>query len=509
MQRFYFMTTIKNEKENFETDRYEIIDFETTYGRYLEQIKHIFSVLHEGICISNAEGIILKVNPMYEKLSGLAPELLLGKNVKILNRGDCVYQKADEDIELSETINGIYKGPVSPLVLSRKKPASSIQTTLGGKANLLHGYPLFNESGEVELVITFIRDISQFALYKEQQMAYHKNLSHNFDFALSDVSIKREFRHEYVFNSPPMHKILKQVKNIANTDVSVLILGETGVGKGEIAHLVHAKSPRANNILFKADCASIPEALIESEFFGYVRGSFSGAEKHGKQGYFEAASSGSIFLDEIGELPLLMQSKLLRVLQDKEILQIGAVEPKKVDVRIIAATNVDLINAVEEGAFRRDLFYRLNVCVLHIPPLRERKEDIVPLAQFFLERYRIKYKKNVHLSRDVEKLLLTHSWPGNIRELNNLIEGLVINCDGKQISVNDIPILLRNNAEEEIFTDFSIREESKKCSLKDIIGDIEQQILQKSLDEHGSFSKVAEIYGLDRTTVARKLKRQE
>ena len=503
------MTIMKNEKENFETDRYEIADFENTYGRYLEQIKHIFSVLHEGICISNAEGIILKVNPMYEKLSGLAPGLLLGKNVKILNRGDCVYQKPDADIELSESMHGIYKGPVSPLVLSRKKPASSIQTTLGGKANLLHGYPLFNESGEVELVITFIRDISQFALYKETQMAYHKNLSHNFDFALSDVSIKREFRPDYIYNSPPMHKILKQVKNIANTDVSVLILGETGVGKGEIAHLIHAKSSRANNILFKADCASIPEALIESEFFGYVRGSFSGAEKQGKQGYFEAASSGSIFLDEIGELPLLMQSKLLRVLQDKEVLQIGAVEAKKVDVRIIAATNVDLINAVEEGTFRRDLFYRLNVCVLNIPPLRERKEDIIPLAQSFLERYRIKYKKNVHLSQSVEKLLLAHSWPGNIRELNNLIEGLVINCDGKQISVSDMPILLRNKTEGENLVDFATREENSNRSLKDIIADIERELLQKALDEHGSFSKVAEIYGLDRTTVARKIKPRE
>lgn len=490
----------------YDKSRYQTVDFEQKYGKYLQQLDTLLSGLHDGVCISNDQGVIIKMNPMYEKLSGLSPESLIGKKVKNLNNGLGIFTKAELDIEESEKKHGLYHGPVSPLVLKRKQASTSIQTTINGNSNLLHGYPLFDEEGEVVLVVTFIRDISQLTIYQEEQMAYHKWLSHSL-IKHVPLSINSEHGGDYVFCSQLMKQLLEQIKTIAKTDVPVLILGETGVGKDVIARMIHSFSDKNTNIFFKADCASIPENLVESEFFGYAKGAFSGAEKQGKLGYFAAASQGTIFLDEIGELPLLMQAKLLRVLQDKEILQIGALTPQSVDTRVIAATNVDLEEAIKNGTFRRDLFYRLNVCPLYVPPLRERAEDILFLAEFFLGKFNTKYKKNVELSKESEKILLSHAWPGNVRELQNLIHGIVINCNNKFIYPHDFPYSIQKSCIENTVQESITSDTIAQGTLKEMTAQFEQAILQKAFDDCGSLSKVAKLYNIDRTTVARKLKK--
>ncbi len=492
-------------KEVYDKSRFQTVDFDEKYSKYLAHLDSLLWVLHEGVCISNADGIIVKMNPMYARLSQLPPEALIGKKVKDLNNGNDIFTKAFDDFEQCEDKYGIYHGPVSPLVLKRKKPANAIQTTNEGNSNLLHGYPVYDESGEVVLVVTFIRNINQLSQYKEEEMAYHSWLSHSFmNHSVVNVSSYADF--DYIFQSESMKALIKTVKKISSTDAPVLILGETGSGKDVIARLVHSLSNRAENVFFKADCTSIPENLVESELFGYAKGAFSGAEKNGKLGYFEAASQGTIFLDEVGEFPLLMQSRFLRVLQDKEILKVGALIPTKVDTRVIAATNVDLEQAVEEGTFRRDLFYRLNVCVLRVPPLKERKEDILPLTKAFLNRYNQKYKKHIELSKEAEEMLLMYSWPGNIRELKNLIQGLVISCENIKIAPHDFPSYMQLKKNNEPSLEISLLGKNyQEGSLKEIIANVERELLQKALDEHGSLSKVAKIYKLDRTTVARKL----
>ena len=279
----------------------------------------------------------------------------------------------------------------------------------------------------------------------------------------------------------------------------MLILGETGVGKDVVARLTHELSPRKEKMFLKVDCGGISESLTESELFGYMPGAFTGAGNKGKSGYFEMADGGTVFLDEIGELSLAMQTRLLRVLQDGEIMRVGSSKPRKVNVRIIAATNRNLAERVEKGLFRRDLYYRLNVAVVNIPPLRERPDDIQPLVTHFLNMFTSKYRKHMNLTPGLMEALRQYSWPGNVRELQNLMHSIVITKDHGPLSVKDLPRHMTGNENEELFfPDDGINYERP---LKDIMADIERGILRKALKVHGSVQKVAEVFKVNRSTI--------
>lgn len=446
------------------------------------------------------------MNPMYERLAGVTPESMLGKTVSYLNSEEGVFDVPEPNAEQVEKAKGIFMGPVSPLILKSKRPVNSIQQTSGGRKNLLHGYPIFNDEGEVELVVTFVRDVSHLTLYKEQ-MAYHKDILGKFRSDIRAVEPDLGDTSTFIAASPKIRELMGQTKKIAPTDTTVLILGDTGVGKGELARQIYAQSKRAGKVFFYADCTSIPESLVESELFGYAPGAFSGAKRGGKPGYFELAAGGTIFLDEIGELSLPMQSKLLRFLQDKEIMQVGSITPKKIDTRIIAATNVNLEEAVENGKFRQDLYYRLQVSVLRVPPLIKRIEDIQPLAEFFLHKYNSKYRKRMYFTDSAMNLLLQHNWPGNVRELKNMIQGIVITNESNTIEPFDLPRLKppKEVGRNHVKSAFADKLQPNR-SLKSIMADIEYEILQQALEEQGSMSKVAKLFQLDRTTVSRKLR---
>ncbi|MDY0132027.1 MAG: sigma 54-interacting transcriptional regulator [Desulforegulaceae bacterium] len=484
--------------------KYEVDYFQKNYGHLFNGIDPILNVLHEGICISDAKGTILKMNPMYERLSGLSPEKLLGKKVSFLNGKDGVFDSAEPHAWLVEQKKGIFKGAVSPVILKAKRPASSIQQTSGGRKNLLHGYPILDAKGNVELVITFIRDISHLTLFKEQ-LEYHKDIFKKFWSNLRNNSSENSAPEAIIIESPVMKKLMNRLQKVAKTEAPILILGDTGVGKGEMARQIHAQSNRSENTFFCVDCTSIPENLIESELFGYAPGAFSGAKREGKPGYFDIAVGGTIFLDEIGELPLTMQAKFLRVLQDQEVMQIGGVEPKKIDTRIIAATNIDLEEAVAKGKFRKDLYYRLQISVLEIPSLKERKEDIQPLAHHFLQLYNLKYHKQFYFSDEAMELLLKHSWPGNVRELQNMIQGIVITQEKEIITPMDLPRIMPHKTRS-FPGSYSLTKNQPEKPLKQIMEDIELEILHQAMKKHKSTEKVAQFFQVHRTTISRKLK---
>lgn len=304
-------------------------------------------------------------------------------------------------------------------------------------------------------------------------------------------------------NSPAFTMVKEQARQIANQDITVLLMGESGTGKELFARAIHYESPRKNEIFLPINCGAIPDSLIESELFGYEKGTFTGANPRGKVGKFERANGGTVFLDEIGDLPLHMQVKLLRVLQEREIFRVGGLTPIKIDVRIIAATNKDLQAMVQKGEFREDLFYRLNVVPIRIPPLRERPQDILEMAEVFLNRYaKIHHKDLKGFTEEAIKLILNHQYPGNVRELENLIEYGVIFEKGDYLTAET----LSRKIGGEKSGDTAVI----KGGLKEMVAQYEKKVIQDLLSYYGSDTeaklKIAKKLKISPATLYRKLK---
>lgn len=307
-------------------------------------------------------------------------------------------------------------------------------------------------------------------------------------------------RYGLIGQSACMREIYETVEQVAPTTTTVLITGETGTGKELIANAIHRNSPRSNNPFVKINCAAISENLMESEFFGYERGAFTGAVVR-KPGKFELAHKGTLFLDEVGELPKDMQVKLLRVIQEQEFERVGGLRTVKVDVRLITATNRNLLQDIREGRFREDLFYRLNVFPIHLPPLRERKEDILPLTDFFLDKFNKKLEKTIkEVAPEVKELFLAYEWPGNVRELENLMERLALMAKEDRIGSEDIPPELKNAPATSAA--LAYRETHPK-PLKDFmrshLEDLEKQMIIRTLEEcGGNVTRAAQQIGISR-----------
>ena len=297
-----------------------------------------------------------------------------------------------------------------------------------------------------------------------------------------------------------MKKILQVCQKISKTDSTVLIRGESGTGKGVLASYIHKISHRKKNTFLKINCAALPEDLLESELFGYVRGAFTGANKSGKIGLIEAANGGTLFLDEIGELPLSLQAKLLQVIQDKEYIPIGGNKVKHVDVRIIAATNRNLEEMVKNKQFREDLFYRLNVIEIEIPPLRERQEDIIPLSYSFLYKFNEKYGENKLISQECLDLFSCYHWPGNIRQLENLIERLVIVTNNPVIEVSDLPPFISAN-------DNPSNQTKLPRSLDDALEQVQRKLVRESFQKNRSSRKVAKDLNISQTRASKLIRK--
>ena len=446
----------------------------------------VFDTMSDGLYISDKEGETLAVNTMYENLTGLDSRNLLGRNVKDL---------VDE---------GVFDVVLNSEVVESKKTATTVQVTGKGRKVVLTAHPIFDYDEDVELVVTYVRDIALITQLKDQ-VAAQRQLIDKYQHGINQ-------KPETLYLAPQskvMKELFTQVHRVAKTDATVLYLGETGVGKDVMAREMHDNSKRTSNSFFKVDCTCIPENLIESELFGYAPGAFSGADSKGKLGLFEMADKGTLFLDEIGELPLPMQGKLLRVLQDGEIQRVGATKSRKIDVRVIAATNRNLEEEVKIGNFRSDLFYRLQVAVINIPPLRDRGEDLHAIIGFFLKQFNTRYKRQVRLSAYAEEVMLNYRWPGNIRELENLIHSLVVTCDNNLIQIENLPTaMIEKSAVSKVSHGLELNMDGYGGKdLKEIMTEFETQVLLNTVKIHGSIPKAAKALNVNRTTVFRKLKK--
>jgi transcriptional regulator with PAS, ATPase and Fis domain len=298
-----------------------------------------------------------------------------------------------------------------------------------------------------------------------------------------------------------MQRIFDTAMRVARVESSVLITGESGTGKSLIADVIHQASDRSEYALIQINCGAIPESLIEAELFGYEKGAFTGAQARGKPGYFEMAQGGTLLLDEVGELPLNVQVKLLRFLENNEVTRIGSTVPRRLDVRIIAATNRDLQSMVNTGTFRKDLFFRLNVVPFKIPPLRERLADIPPLIYFFLKQFNEKCGCRKTFSPAVIDCLGNYPFPGNIRELSNLIEQLVVLSVTDHIGLEDLPAAVRDNEPEScLFPD-------TEWNLSNVVQNVERRMIMRALKTCGSQRKAAKLLNIDHSTLSRKIKR--
>lgn len=450
-----------------------------------QELQDIIESSYDGIWITDGEGYTLHVNSAYERISGLKKEELLGRHMQ----------------ELVD--KGYFSDSVTLHVLKNKERATIIhEIRKTGKRTLITGNPIFNEDGEIVRVVTNVRDITELIQLKqtledkEKQAARYQN-------ELAQLRSQR-VQEDFVVESQQMRHIYDLATWVGQVDSTVLILGESGVGKEVVAQIIVRSSERRDEPFIKVNCGAIPDNLLESELFGYEKGSFTGADKKGKPGMFELAHKGTILLDEVAEIPLNLQVKLLRAIQEQEVMRVGGTKPMKLDVRIITATNKDLEEQVRLGEFREDLFYRLNVIPITVPPLRERKDDIPPLIDHFLRKFNAKYRLNKVIRHAVVDRLITYHWPGNVRELQNIVERMVVLSREDEVGLDTLPLQL--NASVEPDRQFHV-DVSGVVPLKDALFEVEKKLVLKALQKYGTTRKAADALGVDQSTVVRKVQK--
>lgn len=434
----------------------------------------------DAFVVADGESRVLLLNPAFERIMGLKNSDIRGRKIR-----DLVGE-------------GVSDTAATLKVLETGKPQTVIINTVTRRQVLSTGVPVFDRNGKVFRVYCNLRDITELNQSKEKFEESQKIIS-KYLLELHEVKQRQAMQSKFIAHSKEMKQILETAYRIARVDITVLILGESGVGKDLIARIIHEASPRAETGTFvKINCGAIPGELLESELFGYEGGAFTGASKEGKAGYFEIADRGTLFLDEIGDLPLKLQVKLLSVIQDQEVTRVGGVRAKKVDVRITAATNQDLEKMVKTRKFREDLFYRLNVVPICIPPLRERKDDTPFLLVHYLERYNKKYNVQARLSKEVVEKLCAYKWPGNVRELANLIEQLVVTSNEKVLQPEHLPKKCLSVAEENEDEPFVMK------SLKEGVKEYELRLIKKTLSQSNTLEEAAHKLGVSLSTLTRR-----
>lgn len=453
----------------------------------IDKLKAAIDFSSDGILITDNLANIIYLNKAYEETTGLKEERILNKNLKDL---------------LAE---GLFNKSVTLHVLEHKESISIIHKYISGKTALTTGNPIYDEDKNIIGVICNTRNITELInlrteLYatKELTKKYSQEIK-----VLRKIAILQE---EFIYKSKLMQETIELALKVATYDTTVLITGESGTGKEILSKFIHNASLRKEEAFIKVNCAAIPKDLFESELFGYMEGSFTGASKEGKAGMFELANGGTILLDEIGELPLAVQSKLLRVIQEREVFRIGAKESTSLDVRILAATNRDLVKEVEKGDFREDLFFRLNVIPINIPPLRDRPEDVPELIQFFLEKLNKKYKKIISIKEETINILQSYSWPGNVRELENLIEYLFIMSTTDEIDVEQLPPRIIT---EQIDVNFQNNISDGSSKLKYMTELYEKTLIESTLKNYSSIRQASKALGVHYSTLSRKVKKYD
>ena len=435
-------------------------------------------VLADDMMLSDAEGVILWVSENYEKNFGFAHGSIVGKSAF--------------DLEQDGTFNPC----ITAEVLRQKKKITTTQTINRFHKNVMTvGIPLYDKAGALKYAVCFNTVSMEQINVIQQNYRNLQNSLQQYTQEIAELRI-RATSTSIVVKSAAMQRLWTLIQNTANTKANILITGETGVGKSAIAKAIHNMSSRANGPFIEVNCAVLHENLIESELFGYEKGAFTGAASGGKIGKIELANHGTLFLDEIGELPHHIQSKLLQLIQEKTIERLSGTRRIELDFRLLVATNRNLEEEVQRGLFRSDLFYRLNVIRIHIPPLRQRPEDILPLAHQFLERFCGEYGKQLALSPRFVAFLEQYPWPGNVRQLENLMERLVITAQDPILDVTALPVE---------FTGGDTPLPAPTGTLAERMDAFEGQIIRDSYRRCGTTVAVAKELGISQATAARKI----
>jgi PAS domain S-box-containing protein len=439
----------------------------------------ILGALHDDILIADGKGIVLKVSPSFKKIYGVSNGDVVGESVFDLER------------------RGIFKPSVTAQVIASGETTTLMQKNARGRDIVVTATPVKDARGEIYRVVSFSRDVTEYLQLKEQYANLEEQVA-LYEAELRELRSNASYIDGVVAKSELMQKVLRTINKVAGYDANILFLGESGVGKTMLARLVHGKSKRRDGAFIDINCGAIPENLLESEFFGYEKGAFTGANFSGKVGLMELASRGTLFLDEIGELPLVMQVKLLKAIQDRNIMRVGGVKSRQVDFRLITATNRDLDHLVQEGNFREDLFFRLNVVAIYIPPLRERSEDILPLAWDILEKCCQKYGMKKKLSPRVVRWLLAYSWPGNVRELENVLERMALTSEGSNIDEDAIPDNLNKKKERN-------HARGQSQLLVEALTELEGEMVLSAYAQYKTTVASAQALGISQPSAARKI----
>lgn len=444
----------------------------------------ILDSLYDGVYITDAQGITIKINQAYERITDIKAEEVLGFHMEDLVK------------------EGFISKSVSIEVLKQKRPITMMQTAKNKRKVIVSGKPIYGRHGSILYVISSVRDITELLRLKHEmeELQGLKKLRQTagnmhkvtYDEILSSIIMSEETLDLY-----------QLAERVASTDIKVLLQGETGVGKTLVAKYIHEKSRRSKQAFVELNCGALPANLIEAELFGYEPGAFTGASPKGKKGLLELADQGTLFLDEIGDLPLELQVKLLKVIEENKFMPVGSIDVKTVDVRIISASHKDLKRLVENGHFREDLYYRLSVVPIMIPPLRRRKKELFPLIDYYLDKFNAKYGFLKEMTIEAMDAMTEYHWPGNIRELINVIERLVVVTKENHVGLSDLPdeILQRPGMWE-----FG---EGEIIPLKQATEKVERQLITQAIKQYKTTRRAAEALQVSQATIVQKMKKWE
>lgn len=433
----------------------------------------IWNLFDEGIYITDKDGYTLEVNHAYEVITGIRRDMVIGKNIDDIVR------------------EGILSTSITKKVIQTGKKVIERQLIMKtGKQVLLQGNPVFDRQGNISTVVTLVSDETTLNHMREE-VERNEQLIRQYRNELKEMKGEQS----YVAVNARFKAAMELAERVANVDTTVLIRGESGTGKEVIARHIYESGYRVKQPYIKINCGAIPESLLESELFGYEPGAFTGAKKTGHKGVFEAADKGTVFLDEIGDMPLLLQVKLLRVLQERTIRRVGSNTDIPVDVRIIAATNSNLEQLIQQKKFREDLYYRLNVVTISLPPLRERKDEIPSLVSFFTDRLNARYGFHKRLSTSVIRSFMEYDWPGNIRELENRVEQLMVTSDGDEVQLEEDKRKERAGNADVV----------EIIPLKSAVEHAERQMLMEAARRYRTTYEIAKALGISQASASRKL----
>lgn len=446
-----------------------------------ETLKTILDNAFDEVFVYDNNYNILYVNKACERHYGMKQEDMIGKNF---------WQFVDEDYWYPSTL---------PIVYKEKRRVTMEQKSYLGETLITTSVPIFDENKDIKLVVMSVRD----SMYELDSIREQLEIQSKKQDYKHDNNKKNLQKNKIIYTSNKMKQLINMCTIISKVDTTILVRGESGTGKGLLVEYIHENSNRSKKSLLTINCAAIPETLLESELFGYEKGAFTGAIQTGKVGLIELANHGTLFLDEIGEISPGMQAKLLRVIQEKKFIPIGGKCEREVDIRIITATNKDLYSLVQEGKFREDLYWRLNVIDLEIPSLRQRRDDIISLATYFLNKFNKKYKYSKVFESECLDFFLYYSWPGNIRQLENLVERLVVTSKESTIYKNDIPSIYLKD-EINLNNKYSYKDSEIDNYIFEFEGNIKEDIVDfdKAIKE---YEEKIVLYAYKKNNTSRKL----